>query len=128
MNLASQARQTLLLNLLPQAKASGILFAQISAMSEKLPEGNTIRLQGRLTLDDAEIASDLDIIIIETFDPKTRELLRSGLFDIAKEQSLTSSTYQLVLTDHRKATILIKNSTLIGNRYSVFFIIIGELY
>lgn len=97
-------------------------------MSEKLPEGNTIKLKGRLQLHDTDIAGDLDILIIETFDPKTGQLVHSGLFDTPKDQNLASSSYQLILSDNRKADILIKNSTLIGDTYSVFFIIVGELY
>jgi hypothetical protein len=72
--------------------------------------------------------TDLSVMLFEIPIPQTGQINQFGLLSFPKEQPINPNAFTLVLSDNRIADILIKSSTLRGEKRAVFFSVIGGFH
>lgn len=87
-----------------------------------------INLIGTLQQEGYPSLPKLNVLLCETTSPQTGQVHHSGIFNIAKEQSIKSTAGTLVFPGNRNADIVIRSSVLKGERREIFFSVIGEFY
>jgi hypothetical protein len=87
-----------------------------------------INLIGTLQQEGHASLPELNVLLCVITSPQTGEVHHSGLFNIAKEQSINPTACTLVFSDNRNADIVIRSSLLRGEKREIFFSVIGEFY
>jgi hypothetical protein len=87
-----------------------------------------INLIGTLQQEGHASLPELNVLLCETISLQTGEVHHSGLFNIAKEQSINPTACTLVFPDNRNADIVIRSSLVRGEKREIFFSVIGEFY
>jgi hypothetical protein len=87
-----------------------------------------INLIGTLKQEGHASLPELNVRLCVITSPLTGQVHHSGLFNIAKEQTIKPTTCTLVFPDNRNADIVIRSSIVRGEKREIFFSVIGEFY
>jgi hypothetical protein len=87
-----------------------------------------INLIGTLQQEGHPSLPELNVLLCVITSPLTGQVHHSGLFNIAKGQSIKPTACTLVFPGNRNADIVIRSTILRGEKREIFFSVIGEFY